>query len=584
MLGAEAQGRGLTMEVQFWATTDVGRVRDHNEDNFLVDKRLNLFVVCDGMGGHSAGEVASAVAVRAIREVVANNREILERCKTDSNDLRLRQDLLKLLEYAVQEACTRIFDMAQSDPDRRGMGTTCSMLAVIGRRCFIAHVGDSRIYLHRKGQVHQLTEDHTLVNEMLRRGKVKDPKTVASKYKNAITRAVGVYESVEVDTLDFDTLPGDRFLLCSDGLSGYLDEEDEHVISDFVGPQMPGSVTTQDELKSITGSLIDYANRSGGKDNITAVVVALCEDTDDLETEEVRLTMETIRDVPLFHYLSYKELVRVVNVTRKRTCRQGEWLIEEGADGEELFLIMRGLFGVEKGGREIARLSQGGHFGEMALIDESPRSASVRCLSSGTLLTVSRKDFYDLLREDSALAVKLLWNFIQTLSERLRTIPVPPPSRGRRFEDAPTGNNYVPPLPSSEELGVSGMPTLDGSSLPELDADEDLLQELQTLEGITGEEITLPGLKVKSNHDEPIPRPQAPARRQTPRPSDSAPHPRARPPRHQTPVMTQEPIRRHRRHDIVRRSSSMSSISERDEPETVPLAEDRSTYGFSDDS
>jgi serine/threonine protein phosphatase PrpC/CRP-like cAMP-binding protein len=520
------------MEVQFWAATDVGRVREHNEDNFLVDKRLNLFVVCDGMGGHSAGEVASAIAVRAIRDVVANNRDILDRCGADSNDARMRREVLKLLEYAVQEACTRIFDMAQANPERRGMGTTCSMLAVIGRRCFIAHVGDSRIYLYRKGQAHQLTEDHTLANEMLRRGRAKDQQAMANKYKNAITRAVGVYESVEVDTLDFDTLPGDNFLLCSDGLSGYLEEIEG--LNALLRPLDPRKPPTQEELKRITTGLVDYANGRGGKDNVTAVLVALSEDTDDIETEDIRLTMETIRNIPIFHYLSYKELVRVVNVTRRRVAQEGDFLLREGEEGEELFVIMRGSFLVERGGVEIARLGAGRHFGEMALIDDRPRSASVRCVSPGALLTIHRRDFYDLLRDDAALAVKLLWNFIQTLSARLREVN-PSPALARRFHDASTGSAMLPPSVMTQEIEALAHPeasTLSGDE----GGEREMLSELESLSTITGEEITLPGVKVEDG-----------ALSQRGALNYGLGEPSGR--------------RRHSRHDAARRSSALDALS-----------------------
>ncbi len=507
------------MDVQFWAATDVGKSRDHNEDNFLVDKRLNLFIVCDGMGGHAAGEVASAVAVRAIRDVVANNRDVFERCAVDNNDPALRQDMLRVLEYAIQEACTRIFDMAQENPERRGMGTTCSLMVVAKRRCFIAHVGDSRIYLYRKGQVHQLTEDHTLINEMMRRGRLQEADAVDAKYKNAITRAVGVYESVEVDTLDFDTLPGDRFMLCSDGLSGYLELE---TISRYVAPRDPSSPPTQEELKQITGELIGFANECGGKDNITVVLVGLSEKGEDIETEDVQLTMETIRNIPLFHYLSYKELVRIVNVTQKRIVDAKEVLIREGEDGDELFIIMRGKFLVERSGQEIARLGPGRHFGEMALIDDGPRSATVRSLSAGTMLTIRRSEFYELLRKDPTMAVKLLWNFIQTLSGRLREAPLPlsaaVPALPRRFENEPTGSTRVPPSLVTQEIDLEAIsgealtpPNLNALMPATLDQSEELMETIQNMERITGEEITLPGLKVEGVNTPS--KPEAPPRR-----------------------------------------------------------------------
>lgn len=504
------------MDVQFWAATDVGKSRDHNEDNFLVDKRLNLFIVCDGMGGHAAGEVASAIAVRAIRDVVSNNRDIFERSAAQPHDPLLRQDMLRVLEYAIQEACTRIFDMAQENPERRGMGTTCSLIVISKRRCFIAHVGDSRIYLVRKGQVHQLTEDHTLLNEMLRRGKVQEAEAVEAKYKNAITRAVGVYESVEVDTLDFDTLPGDRFMLCSDGLSGYLEED---TLLHHVAPVEIGRPSTQEELKRITNGLIRFANDCGGKDNITVILVGLSENSEDIGTDDVHLTMETVRNIPLFHYLSYKELVRIVNVTERCVVSAGEAIITEGEVGDELHIIMRGQCVVERGGQELTRLGPGRHFGEMALIDDGGRSATVRALTETTTLIVRRGEFYELLRKDPTLAVKLLWNFIQTLSSRLRdaplgAVPAEPSSGRRRFEDAPTGSAHAPQTLAPQEFGFEeamfnsavrgvsdasiAVPSLSGLPSPARDDSQVLLESIRNIEQITGEEITLPGVKAEA--------------------------------------------------------------------------------------
>ena len=502
------------MDVQFWAATDVGKTREHNEDNFLVDKRLNLFIVCDGMGGHAAGEVASAVAVRAIRDVVANNRDIFDSCSDNPNNPKLRKDLLRVLEYSIQEACTRVYDMAQENPERRGMGTTCSMMMVAGRRCFIAHVGDSRIYLYRKGQVHQLTEDHTLANEMLRRGRVNDPAAVDAKYKNAITRAVGVYESVEVDTLDFDVMPGDRYMLCSDGLSGYLETEN---IDRFVAPEDDRKPATQEELKRMTGDLINHATACGGKDNITVVLVGVSEESEDIETEEVHLTMETIRNIPLFHYLSYKELVRIVNVTQKRLVSKGDPVIAEGDEGEELFIIMKGTFSIHRGDREVARLGPGRHFGEMALIDDGPRSATVRALTPGTLLTIRRGEFYDLLRKDPTLAVKLLWNFIQTLSTRLRKVPIAPAQSPQRrgFVDAPTSSALrVPPAIITQEIDAAMIeeeltppPEVRATPLrrPSISEGGELMESIRQIESITGEEITLPGVSASDLAPKPAP-------------------------------------------------------------------------------
>src|ERR1700709_178132 len=157
------------MEIKFFAATDIGRQRDHNEDNYLVDPKLHLFVVADGMGGHAAGEVASQVAVHTVCRTVRENADVIERHRDNPESPSARQEILAVLEHAIQTTTSEVYHRAQEDPDKRGMGTTCSCLLLIGTRGFIAHVGDSRIYLLRQGQVHQITEDHSLLNELVRR-------------------------------------------------------------------------------------------------------------------------------------------------------------------------------------------------------------------------------------------------------------------------------------------------------------------------------------------------------------------------------------------------------------------------------
>src|SRR6185436_11269092 len=249
---------GIPMELSFWAATDVGRKREINEDNFLVDKKLSLFVVADGMGGHASGEVASKLAVHEFRNAVESSRESIDKFAKGDPSVR-PQDVLTVLEEAVQSAGQAVYKKGQVEPEKRGMGTTTSALLIAGDRGFIAHVGDSRIYMLRGGQVVQLTEDHSLVNELIRRGRVTKEGFETSPYKaykNAVTRAVGVYEQVQGDTIDFEILPGDQFLLCSDGLHAYLN--DARIIDNLKG----------DDVKALPKKLIDLANAGGGHDNI----------------------------------------------------------------------------------------------------------------------------------------------------------------------------------------------------------------------------------------------------------------------------------------------------------------------------
>jgi serine/threonine protein phosphatase PrpC/CRP-like cAMP-binding protein len=394
--------------LRFWPKTDVGRVREANEDSFLVDDGLGLFIVADGMGGHAAGEVASNIAVHVTRDTVARERELLDKFERGVDNAS-RQDVLRLLELAVQNACAAVYAEAQKDPNKRGMGTTIVVLLVVGTRGFIAHVGDSRIYVQRNDTVHQLTEDHSLINELLKRGRMTPEQIAKLNMKNAVTRAVGVYESVEVETLDFDVLAGDRFLLCSDGLTEYVQPND--IVRVF--REVPEDKVAQ--------SFIDLANQGGGKDNITALVVKV-PDVRGLDrlANEVNLKLETLHRMPLFRHLTYGELVRVMNITNVRSYAAGDHVLEEGQDGDEMFIVLTGGVRVHSGEAKIVVLGPGQHFGEMALVDKAPRSASVTSEGATKLMVMKRRDFFDIVRKDHDVAVKLLWAFLGVLTERLR--------------------------------------------------------------------------------------------------------------------------------------------------------------------
>ncbi|HUS67551.1 MAG TPA: Stp1/IreP family PP2C-type Ser/Thr phosphatase [Kofleriaceae bacterium] len=405
------------MELSFAAATDVGRQRQHNEDNFLIDKKLQLFIVADGMGGHAAGEVASSITVHQVRDAVHANRDLVERFKKGDPDVQA-VELLQVLEHAIQDACGTVYNRAQAEADKRGMGTTASALLIVGapgkQRGFIAHVGDSRIYLSRQGQAHQLTEDHSLMNELVRRGKIRREEFDTSPYKqfkNAVTRAVGVYASVEVDTFDFDILPGDRFLLCSDGMYAYLDEE-----------ELPDVLSTG-EVEEVPRALVDKANRGGGHDNITAVVVRIGDDAPAELGEravELSLKIEVLKGMQLFRYLSYKELVRVMNITETREFAEQEAIIREGEPGDAMYVLLTGSVRLHKGDVTVAELGKGQHFGEMALVDRTQRSLTATAREASRLLLIRRKDFYAIIKKEPSLSVKLLWSFVQVLAERLR--------------------------------------------------------------------------------------------------------------------------------------------------------------------
>lgn len=255
--------------VNAFGLSDIGRRRLSNEDAFLVDHDLALFAVADGMGGHSSGEIASEEAVHALHEMVKREAEVLAEVEQlPERELRRQADSvpppmrrsLRVMESAVQAATYMVFGLSQANPERRGMGTTMSVLLLRGDFAITAQVGDSRIYLLRDGHVEQVTEDHTLVAWQIKKGLITQEEARRSKQKNVITRAVGSREYVQVDTRSLALRDGDRFLLCSDGLHSYI--EPEELASVLLG--------TAEEA---TTRAVRMANERGGRDNITAVVV-----------------------------------------------------------------------------------------------------------------------------------------------------------------------------------------------------------------------------------------------------------------------------------------------------------------------
>jgi serine/threonine protein phosphatase PrpC len=242
------------------ARTDVGMRREHNEDSFLVNDDLGLYVVCDGMGGHAGGETASRLAVQTIERELISAR--LREDDPFSTQAQLAESpLADALREAVEGACAAVFRTSRKHPELAGMGTTCTCLLLHREHAFVGHVGDSRAYLVRKGEIWQLSEDHSLVNEQVRAGLLTPDEARHSRLKNIITRSVGFEEDVLVDIVGVATEPGDRFMLCSDGLSNLLENGEIRDVLEGM------------EVSEAPRTLVEMANARGGDDNITVVAL-----------------------------------------------------------------------------------------------------------------------------------------------------------------------------------------------------------------------------------------------------------------------------------------------------------------------
>jgi protein phosphatase len=249
--------------------SDTGRVRDHNEDAVISDMDIGLLALADGMGGYNAGEVAAELAANTVNKLMREASIRHNRGETDSESGLMRQTIA--LRDAVARANKIIWQTAQTQPNCQGMGTTLASCMFFDNRVSIAHVGDSRVYRLRNERFEQLTLDHSLLQELVDRGFYSREEALRSTNKNYVTRALGVEASVDVEVQEETVEPGDIYMLCSDGLTDMVEDEDIHLtISTFSA-----------NLQTVAEQLVELANENGGRDNVT---VALAEVTGSFAT------------------------------------------------------------------------------------------------------------------------------------------------------------------------------------------------------------------------------------------------------------------------------------------------------------
>jgi len=248
----------VPMTIEMHAAVDPGRARSNNEDSVALDEGVSLAVLADGMGGYNAGEVASSMATSFIRTELGR---WLSEASIQASDAEVR----RAMDICVDNANRAIFNAANSNPQYAGMGTTLVVAVFRGERLLLGHVGDSRCYRLRAGRLQQITRDHSLLQEQIDAGLITPEQAAFSANKNLVTRAVGVEDTVLLETHQHDVLPGDIFLMCSDGLSDMLDDTG-----------IAQLMLANESMETSAHALIDAANDAGGKDNISVILVRAC--------------------------------------------------------------------------------------------------------------------------------------------------------------------------------------------------------------------------------------------------------------------------------------------------------------------
>jgi serine/threonine protein phosphatase PrpC len=394
------------MSHKSYGLSHVGRLPSVNEDSILLAEDLGVYILCDGCGGQAAGEVASQIAARTTLDVIEANSESLANYASSPSQAT-RREVVSVLQNAISAASKEIYTIARSDKGKAGMGTTIVVLLVLGDNAIVAHAGDSRAYLLRDGKTHQVTEDHNMAGHYVRLGLITPARAHNSRWSNVLTRAVGYHEHVSIDTLHFALAPGDTLLLCSDGLTKYVSQNEL------------AEVFAAKPISNVPGELIRRANIRGGADNISVIALQMPPGKSDRADDVIR-EIRTLGSVPLFGRLTFHELLLVMGLTSVKSFESGRTILDEGDTSDTIFVSVSGTVEVVKGGRKIAELPAGSIFGEMSMIDSEPRSASIVAAEPTRLLAIRRKDLFTLLKRERTLAEKVLWGLCRVLNWRLR--------------------------------------------------------------------------------------------------------------------------------------------------------------------
>lgn len=375
--------------------SDLGFFRTNNEDSYFVDKNKGIFIIADGVGGEEAGEVASSLAIEEVIKYLDEEWDYLEECRQG----RYKDDtVFRFFADAVRHACKVIHQKAGENPNYAKMASTFTMAVNMGTRVLICHVGDSRAYLVNSSGVHQISEDHTLAKDFVKKGLIKTEKECASHLKSVLTRSVGIQPSVEVDCVMISVCGGDKIVLCTDGISNYLKNPAELALL------LDNKKTSED-----TQSLINFALENNAEDNATAIVIRILEgnDANDFEFLQEVLITETLLSCQIYDDLSFSQLARMRSHMEVVFLQKDEVLIQSGEKYNGFYIVMDG--GILSGDELLVR---GESIGLKALIKTHYSNDNKVAVRDTRLIYFSKRKFDSFSKRYPRIVNQILKNII----------------------------------------------------------------------------------------------------------------------------------------------------------------------------
>ena len=365
--------------------------------------KKRIFAIADGVGGRNHGEIAAAITIETIKQKTDQIRAVVDAFSMDP-DRKNHNAVLEFLEDLYQCASHQVYEEAETK-GKHGMVTTLVAAFVGGGSVFLSHAGDSRAYLFRNKKLIQLTEDHSLINELMHNSQMDAATACKERYRNVIVRGIGIRPNVKPDLATIEILPGDRFILCSDGLS------------DGVSPNRIVECITAGTPADATRALVNAALDAGGKDNVSVVTF----DPQATPMDEAAIARATIMDqLFLFEGLPFASRAKVSRLVQEIPVIPGQHVVEQGSTGQALYVVTQGHFDVEHNGIFLTELGPGDHFGELSLVDAKPRSATVIAKEYGNLIMIDRSALDYFCQKEPELGNHILWRILKTVSYRLR--------------------------------------------------------------------------------------------------------------------------------------------------------------------
>jgi len=400
------------MELIAHGKSSVGQVRSSNEDRHVVDIAQGLFAVSDGMGGHQAGEIASSLAIQTLTESWVERKESF----AGLTGPELSEALMAAAEAAMLEVCEAVYAEATAQTSHAGMGATLTFVAIEQDLAVMGHVGDTRLYLIREGEAHQLSTDHTLAAEMVVSGIMDAETAKKSSHAGVLTRSLGSQRAVQVDRLVFEVEPGDDLVLCSDGLTRYLPT------TAVLTEQAAGASASE-----LAERLVDHANASGGVDNATVVVVQIPAEHE-RSASDVRVRLGALTKVPFLSDLGLPHRSRLAQAARLEKLDVGEDLVAEGEAWSCLVVVHTGSLAVKRGGVQKGALAAESYAGVRQVVTPSAAVYSLEATEKTEVVLLEHEDFLRELHVRTWLGAHVL----EQLAAELATAATP--------DDAAAGN------------------------------------------------------------------------------------------------------------------------------------------------